>query len=162
MPALVLGAVIFRNFEIPDHIVFPVSQRHKVHYFVGSDRVIDAMGPDPEPIRWNGRFTGPNAASRVRTLQAMTSSGAEWACVYNTFMERVLIIRFTPIMTKAYDYDYAIELLPTTNQGGGAGGLGFAPTATTGEVVGQDLSQAQSSATTAQAIQDALEQLLSP
>jgi hypothetical protein len=154
MPALVLGGVVFKNFEIPEHIIFPIKQRYKIHYHLGSARVVDAMGPDPQPVRWEGRFTGPDASSRVRALQGMTSSGVEWHCVFGTFMEQGLITDFTPVMEKPWDYRYAIEFLPTTNQGSGSGGASFSPLNTTGFVVGQDLTTAQGGAAAAQAIQD--------
>lgn len=151
MASLVLGGVVFRNFEIPQSIIFPIRQRHHIHLHVGSDRVVDATGPDPQPIRWSGRFTGPDASSRVRTLQVMTAAGAELPLVYASFQERVLIIDFTPDLTKSYDIYYQIEVLPTTNQGGGSGGLAQL-SESMGTVTGLDIAAAITGAANAAAI----------
>lgn len=140
--ALVLGGIVFKNFEIPQDIVFPLRQRHHVHYLVGAERVIDAVGPDPQPIRWEGRFTGPDATPRVRSLQSMTSSGIEWLLVYASFLEQVLITEFTPILEKPYDIRYRIEVLPTTTRGSGGIPATASSFDTTSAVVSSDLKSA--------------------
>lgn len=119
--ALILGGVVFKKFEIPENIVFPIRQRHHIHYFLGSSRVVDAAGTDPQPIRWAGRFTGPDASSRVRTLISMTESGQEWLLVFASFMSRVLIVEFAPDLEKPWDIRYMIEVLPTGAEGARGG-----------------------------------------
>lgn len=122
--ALVLGGFVFRGFEIPSNVRFPLSQRHHIHRQVGGGRVVNAMGPDPEPISWGGRFTGSNASSRVNTLRALTAAGRELPVVFASFMYMVLITRFDPDLTKPYDVYYQIQLTPTQPFGGAGGGGG--------------------------------------
>lgn len=138
MAALVLGGIVFKHFEIPERIVFPRRQRHHIHYHVGSERVVDATGPDPLPIRWSGRFTGPDAAPRVRTLINMTDAGVALQLVYGSFMDRVLITEFTPDLEKIYDIRYTIECLPTEARGAYTATLGALQS--TSAMVGVDLS----------------------
>lgn len=111
--ALILGGVVFRNFEIPENVLFPIRQRHHIHYHVGAARVVDATGPDPQPIRWSGRFTGPDASDRARALESMAEGGLEWTLVFASFQRQVLVTDFQPDLRRSYDIPYAIECLPT-------------------------------------------------
>lgn len=148
MASLVLGGVVFRRFEIPESVRFPIRQRHHVHFLMGGKRVIDATGPDPLPIHWSGRFTGSNAASRCRTLEVMTAAGREVICVFGPFLRPVLITHFSPDMQKPYDIPYSIEVLPTRTEALGGGGS----SPSMGRATGLDFAAALAGAATAAAI----------
>jgi hypothetical protein len=119
MASLILGGVIFKHFEIPSRLTFPMAHRYNIHKQVGGGRVVDAMGQDPQPRQWAGRFTGVDATPRARMLEQMTAQGRELPLVYGSFMNMVLIILFEPDMERTYDIPYRIVVLPTRPIGGG-------------------------------------------
>ena len=49
---LLLGPVLFRDFELPGQITWGGKQRLAVHHLPGGRRVIDAMGRDDAAIVW--------------------------------------------------------------------------------------------------------------
>lgn len=142
MAALVLGGVVFRGFELPERVVFPMHHRHHIHRLMGGDRVIDATGPDPLAVAWRGRFFGSDATSRARALLTMTEQGREQPCVWGSFMTQVLIVSFVPEFEREWQVRYAIECLPTVPRISGGGGIfaGIVPTITS--MASDDLSAA--------------------
>ena len=56
--ALVLGPVLFREFEVPARINFGGRQRVVVHALPGGARVIDVLGRDDAQISFAGIFSG--------------------------------------------------------------------------------------------------------
>ena len=73
---LVLGPVVFRDFEIPERLRFGGRQRLSVHLLPGGGRIVDAMGPDEGPLSWSGVFSGPDAAARMRLLDRLRQAGS--------------------------------------------------------------------------------------
>lgn len=116
---LVLGSIVFRDFEIPEEIQFGMRQAKHVHKHVGGGRIVDAMGPDPEPIRWRGRFRGPTAPSRARACERLAGSGRQVGVSWGSFYYVVLVDLFEADYKSFREIPYHIEC---TVVGSGAGG----------------------------------------
>lgn len=91
---LLLGAVNFRDFELPGRIHFGGAQRLAVHVLPGGARVIDAMGRDDADIAWSGAFSGADAADRARTIDLMRAQGGVWTLAWDAFCYLVVIGQF--------------------------------------------------------------------
>ena len=72
---LVLGPVVFRDFEVPERVRFGGKQLLAVHVLPGGGRVVDAMGADEGVLSWSGVFSGQGGADRARLLDDMRRSG---------------------------------------------------------------------------------------
>ena len=55
---IILGGVVFTDFQIPNKIPFGGKQAHKIHDLIGGQRFVDAMGPNSGDKSWTGRFRG--------------------------------------------------------------------------------------------------------
>lgn len=88
---LVLGPVGFGSFELPERIGFGGGQRVAVHQMPGGVRVVDAMGRDDARITWSGTFSGPDAADRMRLLDALRVAGAALPLSWDAFFYTVVI-----------------------------------------------------------------------
>lgn len=91
---LVLGTVLFRNFELPEQIAWGGAQRLHVHKLPGGGRVIDAMGRDDGEIVWSGTFSGPDAGQRARLVDLLRSNGDAVALTWDRFFYSVYIAQF--------------------------------------------------------------------
>jgi hypothetical protein len=91
---LVLGPVIFQDFEVPCGINFGGKQRLAVHRLPGGVRVIDALGRDDADICFSGIFCGDNATLRARLLDEMRASGALLPLTWDVFFYTVVIAQF--------------------------------------------------------------------
>ena len=89
--ALVLGPVLFRDFEIPSRINFGGRQRVAVHALPGGERVIDVLGRDDAQINFAGIFSGVDATLRARALDELRSEGLAMALTWDVFFYTVLI-----------------------------------------------------------------------
>jgi len=92
--ALILGPVIFENFEVPSSVRFGGQQRLAVHALPGGGRVVDAMGAQDGPLVWSGVFSGPNAAPRVRVLEALRRAGTSLPLAWSLWRYTVVIESF--------------------------------------------------------------------
>ena len=90
---LVLGPVIFRDFEVPERIAFGGTQKLAVHELPGGGRVIDAMGAQDADLVWSGVFSGADAAERVRQLDGLRLLAAEVPLSWDVFAYTVIIER---------------------------------------------------------------------
>jgi hypothetical protein len=88
---LVLGPVLFTEFEVPARINFGGRQRVVVHALPGGARVIDVLGRDDAQISFSGIFSGIDATLRARTLNDLRSAGVPLALTWDTFFYTVLI-----------------------------------------------------------------------
>ncbi len=111
MVRLVLGGITFQDFEIPERINFGGRQHAVVHKLMGGNRVVDAMGPDPDDVRWSGRFRGPNAMERAQALDAMRAAGAQVSLSYMSTYLTVLITEFRADPERVYEVPYKITCL---------------------------------------------------
>lgn len=106
---LMLGDIEFMDFELPERLPFGGQQTLRVHRFVGNSRAIDAMGYDPEPIRWSGRFRGPEAISRAKSLEAMAKTGREYPLTCGELAYTVVIAEFVAEQVGAREATYSIR-----------------------------------------------------
>jgi len=108
MVSLVLGGVTFQNFEIPEHINMGGRHHAAVHKLIGGNRVVDAMGSDPDDVSWSGRFRGPNAMDRAQAVDAMRAAGAQVTLSYMSTFLVVLITDFKAEPERFYEIPYKI------------------------------------------------------
>lgn len=108
MVKLVLGGITFEDFEIPEKINFGGRQHAAIHKLIGGNRVVDAMGPDPDDPSWSGRFRGPNAMDRAQALDAMRAAGAQVTLSYMSTFLVVLITDFKAEPERFYEIPYRI------------------------------------------------------
>ncbi len=92
--ALLLGPILFQDFELPERVCWGGRQRLTVHRLPGGVRVIDALGRDDADIVWSGVFSGSDAAARARTLDLMRAEGGFWPLTWDWFFYTVLIACF--------------------------------------------------------------------
>lgn len=95
MPALALGPIAFTTFEIPARISFGGRQQLHVHTLIGGQRVIDAMGADDSLVSWSGVFSGADAVSRARALDALRIAGTEVTLAWDAFLYTVVVSSLT-------------------------------------------------------------------
>lgn len=95
---LLLGPILFQNFELPDSISWGGRQSLAVHQLPGGTRVIHAMGRDDSEITWCGVFSGTNAGARARAIDLLRAEGNTWPLSWETFFYSVVVSR--------YDADY--------------------------------------------------------
>lgn len=91
---LLLGPVVFQDFEVPASINLGGEQRLAVHRLVGGARVIDCLGRDDADLRFEGVFSGPNATLRARTLDALRASGTPLPLTWDVFYYTVILTKF--------------------------------------------------------------------
>lgn len=108
---VVLGPVTFTDREVPDKMPFGGKQAMAVHKLLGGQRVIDIMGPDPDPIKWSGLFYGPNASNRARLLDALKDTGAQIRLTWGTFAYNVVISHFAGEYKHEWEVHYEIEVI---------------------------------------------------
>lgn len=89
--ALILGPILFRDFEVPSTINFGGRQRLVVHRLPGGERVIDALGQDDAQISFAGIFTGPDATMRARELDELRIAGVVLPLTWDVFFYNVII-----------------------------------------------------------------------
>lgn len=94
----------FRDFEVPSKMPFGGQQAHDIKKLGGGVRVVDAMGPDDDPIRWDGIFRGPEAVSRAKEIDAKRKAGKAVALTWGEFAFTVLIVEFRA------DYEFRSEI----------------------------------------------------
>ncbi len=105
---LLLGPVLFRDFELPGQITWGGKQRLAVHHLPGGRRVIDAMGRDDAAIVWSGTFSGADAGERARLLDLMCAEGAAWPLVWGRFLYTVIVQDFSVAYERANWMPYRI------------------------------------------------------
>jgi hypothetical protein len=91
---LLLGPVVFRDFEVPERINFGGTQRLAVHELPGGARVIDALGRDDADIVFSGIFTGGDAMPRARALDELRALGTVLPLTWDVLTYSVVIRAF--------------------------------------------------------------------
>lgn len=92
--ALLLGPVVFQDFEVPEAVHFGGIQRLAVHRLPGGARVVDAMGREETDIVFSGTFSGAEATSRARLLDALRGAGLPLPLSWDGFTYTVVIRAF--------------------------------------------------------------------
>jgi hypothetical protein len=113
---LILGPVTFGDFEVPRGITFSGTQRLAVHPLAGGGQVVDVLGWTSGPICWSGMFSGPQAGSRARMLEALCAAGSAIPLMWDDFCFTVLISRFVANYQRAFWIPYGIECVVTEDQ----------------------------------------------
>jgi hypothetical protein len=72
---ITLGGIVFEAFEVPEQIEFGGKQRMAIHDLPGGGRVIDLLGPTDSDLVFGGIFSGAEAGTRARALDAMRAAG---------------------------------------------------------------------------------------
>jgi hypothetical protein len=142
MPALTLGSVVFRDFEIPEKVPLGGKQAGKLHKLPGGVRIFDAQGPDDNNITWKGRFRSNSAIGRAQQLDSMRRAGRAVDLDVLGLSYNVLIDEFKFDILRPYEVEYEITLIVIEDNSQGLdfmdalGGLD--------ELVGADVSEGMS------------------
>jgi hypothetical protein len=91
---LLLGPVVFQEFEVPSGINFGGRQRLALHRLPGGARIIDALGRDDAQIAFSGIFSGSDATLRARSLDELRASGLTLPLTWDVFFYTVVISDF--------------------------------------------------------------------
>ncbi|HQT79642.1 MAG TPA: hypothetical protein PLD10_21580 [Rhodopila sp.] len=86
-----LGWVGLRDFEVPASIRFGGNQRVAVHKLYGGSRIVECLGADVSEIRFEGIFTGFDAAARFRAVDDMRLSGQAVWLTWGAFRYIVIV-----------------------------------------------------------------------
>ncbi|MGA9865705.1 MAG: hypothetical protein WBQ75_04615 [Acetobacteraceae bacterium] len=92
--ALVLGPIVFQDFEVPARINIGGAQRVAVHRMIGGARVVDSLGRDDSELRFEGVFSGQDATLRARTLDQLRAAGAPLPVTWDVFYYTAILTRF--------------------------------------------------------------------
>lgn len=106
--ALLLGPILFENFELPERVRWGGRQKLAVHRLPGGTRTVDALGRDDADIVWSGVFTGTDAALRARALDLMRAEGGAWPLTWDLFFYTVVIARLDADFTRSNWIPYRI------------------------------------------------------
>jgi hypothetical protein len=91
---LLLGPVVFQDFEVPSGVNFGGRQRLALHRLPGGPRVIDALGRDDAQISFSGIFSGSDATLRARSLDELRVAGIALPLTWDVLFYTVLISEF--------------------------------------------------------------------
>ncbi|MEO8716062.1 MAG: hypothetical protein ABI369_13715, partial [Acetobacteraceae bacterium] len=106
--ALLLGPVVFQDFEVPARINIGGRQRVAVHRLVGGARVIDSLGRDDAELRFEGVFSGQDATLRARTLDQLRAAGSPLPVTWDVFYYTVVVTTFEADYRSAWWIPYRI------------------------------------------------------
>ncbi|HQT66020.1 MAG: hypothetical protein B7Z78_06335 [Rhodospirillales bacterium 20-60-12] len=109
--AVTLGGIIFRDFEVPERIIFGGTQSLAVHQLFGGGRMIEALGALDSEVFLTGIFSGPDAASRAQTLNVMRESGVAVALIWDEFFYNVIIEELVFSFTKNWWIPFRMRLV---------------------------------------------------
>jgi hypothetical protein len=91
---LILGPVVFQDFEVPGGIVFGGRQNLAIHQLTDGRRIVDCIGPEESEIAFTGAFSGPDAAVRARLLNGLRVSGGKLELTWDIFTYTVVLQEF--------------------------------------------------------------------
>ncbi len=100
--ALILGPVVFQDFEATAGIRFGGEQRLAVHKLLGGARVIDALGRDDSEVVVSGTFSGSDATLRARALDELRALGTVLPLTWDAYYFSVVIRDFDVDYCNAY------------------------------------------------------------
>lgn len=140
---LLLGPMLFKDFELPESITWGGAQSLTIHRLPGGARIIDAMGRDDADITWTGIFSGPDATMRARALDLLRADGSVWPLTWDSFFYSAIIARLDIDHRRPNWLPYRISCTILRDE---AASLLTAPISLAATVM-QDLAQANSLAT---------------
>jgi hypothetical protein len=91
---LVLGPVIFQDFEVPAGVSFGGRQQLAVHRLVGGARVVDSLGRDDAEIAFCGIFSGADAMPRACAIDELRASGLPIPLTWDVAFYTVVVSQF--------------------------------------------------------------------
>ena len=92
---LLLGPIVFQDFEVPEKVNFGGTQRLAIHQLPGGARVIDSLGRDDADISFTGIFSGADATLRARGVDELRALGMVLPLTWDVFTYSVVIREFT-------------------------------------------------------------------
>ena len=113
--SLTIGSVTFADFEIPQEINFGTDQMLAINKMIGGQRDIQALGSDPRPITWSGRFRGTDATDRADSLDLMAQNGLPVDLTWYSYSRTVLIKSFDAKFMQFYEVPYTITVEVLSN-----------------------------------------------
>jgi hypothetical protein len=113
---LVVGGYTFTGFGVPERINGGGAQQLKVHTMLGGNRVVDALGPNDDAIRFTGRFREASAMQQVALMDAMRIAGAPVTLTYWNLSYTVVISKFTWSFERFYEVPYELECTVVVDQ----------------------------------------------
>lgn len=108
---VMLGRVVFQDFEIPERMQFGGSQRTVVHKLIGGNRVVDVLGPDAEDKVWSGRFRGPTAVQRAQSLDRIRQLGKPVTLTWGGLTFQVIVASAVFDYERSYEIPYRISCI---------------------------------------------------
>jgi hypothetical protein len=115
--------LVFEGMSLPDSLTGGGDQTLVTHKLIGGKRIVDAMGPDDEPIAWQGFLLDEFAQLQVFQLDLLRRSGREVQLLLPIPQRayRAVVGRFTWTQKRPYLYDYSISLTIIEDQVAGDG-----------------------------------------
>lgn len=117
--ALILGPVVFQDFEAAAGIRFGGEQRIIVHKLPGGTRVIDSLGRDDAEITLSGTFSGPDGTLRARMLDELRAEGSVLPLTWDVFFYSVVHSRFSGRLSQQLLDSLPASLHRAPRRGGG-------------------------------------------
>lgn len=105
---IVLGGIVFQDFEIPEEVSLGGDQVTNKHLLPGGTRTIDAMGADDSDIEWNGTIFGADASDRARLLDQYRKEGSVQDLSWWNLDFQVIVKRFKIKWQRYYQVAYEI------------------------------------------------------
>jgi hypothetical protein len=119
MTSLVLGPVVFKDYEIPESVHgLSGKQTTAKHSLLGGRRVVDAMGPDDDDPHWSGRLQGGDATSRALLLDSLRIQGAQLPFSVGSFFALVVIDHLQLTFERSYQILYDISVVVVSSSAG--------------------------------------------
>ena len=97
-----LGAVIFEEDEHPSEISFPGTQMLATHQYIGGNRDVQVLGPQPGDVEWTGFLWEDRLAGRIATLAGYRRDGSEQQIQYLGESYFGIVKEFTPTYYSPY------------------------------------------------------------
>ncbi|MCE2563663.1 hypothetical protein [Komagataeibacter sp. FNDCF1] len=101
-----IGGLTLTGMEVPQFIRDGGTQQVAVHRLPGGNKIVDAVGNDPDRLELSGTFVGPTALARARALKQMRIAGLPVAFSGAGLSLMVRIVQY------AYDYRQKGVVIP--------------------------------------------------
>jgi hypothetical protein len=117
---LILDSIVFGDddYSVPERVPFGGKHSLACHKLIGGQRVIDAMGPDDDPIKWSGRFQGSYATAKGRAVDALRSAGQPVLLTWDQFVYTVVVEDAKLNFERPYQVLYEITCMVESSPGG--------------------------------------------
>lgn len=113
---LILDAIAFEEFEIPDSIRAGGAQAMFRHKYPGGLRTIDTMGPDDADIQWSGIFLDGTAQDRCKQLDIIRRQGRQVVLTWAGYQYLVVVANFEWDFKRTWHIPYTITLAVVQDQ----------------------------------------------